>query len=214
MAGNTTKQILKDKDIREPLFFFLESRYGKIRILEEKVTGRSRADVVMITPSVLYGIEIKSDADTYVRLEAQVRYYDLYYDRNIVVVGSSHAAHIREHVPEWWGIISVELIDGEPDFYVIREADRNPKTDAARKITILWRTELNRLLLANRLPAYRGKSKRFVQQKLLAMVPDEILWRDVTEELFERDYNTIEAEIEAYRRRKKRPESKTGMLRM
>ena len=38
-------------------------------ILEEKRTGSARADVVMITPDFLYGIEIKSDADTYARLE-------------------------------------------------------------------------------------------------------------------------------------------------
>ena len=28
--------MLLDKDIREPLFEFLEERYGKVRILEEK----------------------------------------------------------------------------------------------------------------------------------------------------------------------------------
>ncbi|MCR4946223.1 MAG: sce7726 family protein, partial [Lachnospiraceae bacterium] len=97
--------MLHDKDIREPLFDFLEETYGKIRILEEKITGRARADVVMITPGALYGIEIKSDADTYVRLKKQVRYYNKYYDRNIIVVGSTHALHVGEHVPDWWGII-------------------------------------------------------------------------------------------------------------
>ena len=44
-------QVLHDKDIREPLFDFLEETYGKVRILEEKTTGRARADVVMITDS-------------------------------------------------------------------------------------------------------------------------------------------------------------------
>ena len=67
---------LHDADIREPLFDFLEERYGKVRILEEKTTGRARADVVMVTEQYLYGIEIKSDADTYARLKKQVRYYD------------------------------------------------------------------------------------------------------------------------------------------
>ena len=38
-----------DKDIREPLFDFLEEQYGKIRIIEEKTMGRSRADAVMVT---------------------------------------------------------------------------------------------------------------------------------------------------------------------
>ena len=40
----------------------------------------------MITPDFLYGIEIKSDADTYARLEKQVKNYNWYYDRNIIVV--------------------------------------------------------------------------------------------------------------------------------
>ena len=31
--------MLRDKDIREPLFGFLEEMYGKIRILEEKQIG-------------------------------------------------------------------------------------------------------------------------------------------------------------------------------
>ena len=39
---------LHDKDIREPLFEFLEEVYGKVRILEEKTMGKSRADVVMV----------------------------------------------------------------------------------------------------------------------------------------------------------------------
>jgi len=188
---------LYDKDIREPLFEFLEETFGKVRILEEKRTGSARADVVMITPQFLYGIEIKSDADTYARLDKQVKNYNWYYDRNIVVVGTSHAAHIHEHVPDWWGIITVERNEkGEVDFYILRKADLNPKVKDKRKITILWRTELNRLLEKNHLPRYKEKSKLFVQEKLIEKIPGDILWPQVYDELFERDYNTIEQEIE------------------
>lgn len=194
--------ILHDADIREPLFDFLEERHGKIRILEEKQMGRARADVVMVTERHLCGIEIKSDADSYARLKKQVRYYDQYYDRNIVVVGSTHVTHITEHVPGWWGIISVELIGNRMDYYVIREAQDNPKNQEDKKITILWRPELNRLLEVNGLPAYKQKSKAFVQKKLLERVPGELLWPQAMEELFERDYNTIREEIEEYRRSK------------
>ena len=69
MSRETSSNMLYDKDIREPLFGFLEETYGKARILEEKRTGAARAGVVMITPEILYGIEIKSDADTYARNE-------------------------------------------------------------------------------------------------------------------------------------------------
>ena len=61
--------ILHDSDIREPLFDYLEEKLGKIRILEEKQTGRARADVVMITEKYLF-------------------------------------AHVADHVPIWWGILS------------------------------------------------------------------------------------------------------------
>ena len=196
--------MLYDKDIREPLFDFLEEAYGKIRLLEEQPMGRSRADIVMIAPEALCGIEIKSDADTYARLKRQVKDYDRYYDYNIVVVGTSHAAHISEHVPDWWGIITVEPDDkGRADFYILRQADVNPKVIDRRKITILWRTELNRLLAGNQLPGYRQKGKLFVQENLIEKVPGEVLWPQACEELFERDYNTIEQEIREYRKRRK-----------
>ena len=68
--------MLYDKDIRSPLFDFLEECYHKIRIIEEKQMGRSRADIVMVTEDSVFGIEIKSDADTYTRLSRQVRDYD------------------------------------------------------------------------------------------------------------------------------------------
>ncbi len=199
-------EILYDKDIREPLFDFLEETYGKIRIIEEKNIGRVRSDVVMITPKLIYGIEIKSDADTYTRLKKQVKNYDLYYDRNIIVVGSSHAMHVEEHVPDWWGIITVELDkDGKVDFYVLRETKENPKVDRQRKIMLLWRPELAHLLETNKLPKYKEKSKAFVQEKLLEKVPDEILWEQAYEELFQRDYNTIGQRIAEYKEANRKP---------
>ena len=82
-------KVLLDADIREPLFYYLEQYYGKVRFLEEKVTGKARADVVMVLPEKVCGIEIKSDADSYTRLAAQVRNYDKYYDENYLVVGST-----------------------------------------------------------------------------------------------------------------------------
>ena len=82
-TGNMMK-ILYDRDIREPLFFFLEEVYGKVRFFEEKVIGRSRADVMMVIEHALVGIEIKSDADSYTRLKGQVRDYNRFFDYNYI----------------------------------------------------------------------------------------------------------------------------------
>ena len=191
--------MLYDKDIREPLFDFLESTFGKCRILEEKNTGRSRADVVMVTESAIYGIEIKSDADTYERLKRQVKDYDRFYDYNYAVVGTSHAMHIREHVPEYWGVITVELEEGRPDFYILRDPMPNPKCNPADKLSILWRPEMAHIQELNGMAKYKDKSKRFVMEKLLEKVPLEMLNRQICEELFERDYTQIAAVISEYR---------------
>ena len=265
---------LHDRDIREPLFAFLEQTYGKVRILEEKMMGRSRADVIMVMPGALAGIEIKSDADTYTRLARQVKDYDAYFDYNLVVVGTSHAQHIEEHVPEHWGIITVEmphsaegtdspaasarrsgsskpsgsvsetsdtrlgasslnLADAaglsvplaeaavqSPDFYVLRKARKNPKDVLRAKLSFLWRPELNKLLEANWLPAYKSKSKDFVRRALLTEVTEDDLHAQISETLFERDYTAIAAQINAFRaehgkkprRKRKRPRRRKSLL--
>ena len=200
MCGVQNTAMLYDKDIRDPLFEYLEEIYGKIRILEEKKTGKARADVVMVTPDALYGIEIKSDADTYTRLERQVREYDRFYDYNYVVVGTRHALHIREHVPDWWGVITVELVEGATDFYMMRRPSHNPGMDWSEKISILLRPELVHIQELNGMPRYREKSKRFVAEKIIQNVPEELLRCQVSEELFQRDYHKISEIITKYRR--------------
>ena len=192
--------MLYDKDIREPLFEYLENTFGKVRLLEEQVMGKSRADVVMVVPNALYGSEIKSDADTYARLERQVKDYNLYYDYNMIVVGASHGAHVEEHVPRWWGIITVEQEEDHTDFYLLRQPEKNPRMDPNRKIEILWRPELAHIQELNGMHAYKQKSKRFVADKIVETVPGETLSLQISEELFQRDYTKIWDTIQTFRK--------------
>ncbi len=194
--------MLKDKDIREPLFDFLEETYGIVRIIEEKSMGRSRADLVMVTKQSLVGIEIKSDADTYARLSTQVKDYDKFYDYNIVVAGSSHGAHIKEHIPDYWGIITVEEVEGTPDFYILRKPATNPKMGLENKLKILWRPELALIQEKYGLAKYKDKSKSFVIDKICALVPDivtmEALSETISNILFERDYSKVKETFAEY----------------
>ena len=196
--------MLKDKDIRGPLFEFLEDTYGKIRIIEENTVGSSRADIVMITDDILTGIEIKSDADTYVRLSGQVKDYDRYFDKNIVVVGTTHALHIEEHVPSYWGIITVEEVEGVLDFYILRQPDNNPKVKLKKKLSILWRPELFEIQMLFGMPKYKDKNKDFVIDKICGMIPEKFSVNELNEQisriLFERDYTKIEEILQEYRK--------------
>ncbi len=196
--------MLKDKDIRGPLFEFLEDTYGKIRIIEENTVGSSRADIVMITDDILTGIEIKSDADTYVRLSGQVKDYDRYFDKNIVVVGTTHALHIEEHVPPYWGIITVEEVEGVLDFYILRQPDNNSKVKLKKKLSILWRPELFEIQMLFGMPKYKDKNKDFVIDKICGMIPEKFSVNELNEQisriLFERDYTKIEEILQEYRK--------------
>lgn len=202
--------MLKDVDIREPLFDFLEETYGKNRILEEKNIGKSRADVVMVTQKAIYGLEIKSDADTYQRLASQIKDYDRYYDYNYVVVGTTHASHIEEHVPDYWGIITVEEVDGEIDFYILRRPVANPKVNLKRQMGMLWRPEISVIQLQNNMPKYKDKSKDFVIDKIIERtalaenhknrIELSKLKEQISDVLFERDYGNIGSILIEYRK--------------
>ena len=166
--------------------------------------GKSRADVVMVTENDLYGIEIKSDADTYTRLSRQVKDYDKYFDYNYVVAGSSHALHIREHVPSYWGVITVELVNGEFDFHILRKPEKNPKVSWKKKTELLWRPELVLLQEWHKMPKYKEKSKVFVINKILerldnGKIKEEVLKREISELIMQRDYNNISAVLQEYR---------------
>ena len=102
--------MLRDKDIREPLFDFLEEMCGKIRILEEKQMGKSRADIVMVLPEL---------------------------------------AHIQE---------------------------------------------------LNEMPKYKEKSKQFVIDKIAERIPEDTLSKQISNALFERDYNEIEHVIQEFKK--------------
>ena len=201
--------MIYDKDIREPLFDFLDERFGKNRILEEKIIGSSRADVVMVTPEAIYGIEIKSDADTYARLKSQVKDYDKYYDMNFVVVGTSHAAHIEEHVPDYWGIITVEEVVNNRDFYILRRPKPNPEVTWKRKLEMIWRPEIAVLQDEFKMPKYREKSKKFVLTKVLERLengkidPKEFTLK-MNELLIQRDYNSISETLKEYKLEKRK----------
>ena len=118
--------------------------------------------------------------------------------------------HAHEHVPEHWGIISVESVEeqkGVLDFYMIRSAKRNPNMVPEKKIKLLWRPELAHIQEKNGMYKYARASKEFVQKKILETVPQEVLWKQMSEELFERDYTQIEQTLNEYRSRNSKKQS-------
>ena len=184
-----------DKEMREPLFGYLEEFYGKIRIFEEKNAGGSRADVIGVVDSNLLGFEIKSDSDSYTRLKTQTREYDGFCDINFLVIGKTHIKHAEEHIHPYRGILCVYEEKDQVKVEMIQIPGRNPKVSIKKQIEFLWRPELYQIQKWNDLPEYKQKSKQFVRDKIVEKIPEDILKRQMTDLLFERDYEILLEQI-------------------
>ncbi|MDE6313726.1 MAG: sce7726 family protein [Lachnospiraceae bacterium] len=192
-----------DKEMREPLFDYLEEFYGKIRIFEEKNAGRSRADVIGIIDGSFIGFEIKSDSDSYTRLKTQTKDYDKFCDINFLVIGKSHKKQAEFHIPSYWGIICVSQEEEQIKVEMLQIPGRNPSVSTKYQIKFLWRPELAQILRWNDMPKYQQKSKQFVRDKIIEKVEEHKLKQQMTDLLFERDYDRLLEEIQQVKQKRR-----------
>ena len=193
-----------DKDIREKLYDYLDERYGKVRTIEEKVILKSRADMLAIIDGEIIGIEIKSDSDTYTRLKTQIKDYERFCDKCYVAVGESHI-HVSEPVPEYWGIIVVS----NDNVIVDRDASVSPKVKINNQLDILWRAELYAVQMKEGLPKLSNWKRRDIYKRLIDTCGEEQVKKDITEQLFERDYTIFDKIPEEYISDEKKSTRKT-----
>ena len=113
--GGALKKGLDDPAMREILFETVEGEYESrgepVRVFEELVIGKSRADAIIVTRDAIFGFEIKSDRDSLTRLEKQVHNYDRFCDYCFIVTGLHFLDRIEENVPLHWGIY--DILEGD-----------------------------------------------------------------------------------------------------
>lgn len=180
---------MNDKEIRKILISYLQtSNCAEIRIYQEKSIGSSICDVMTVT-DCLTGYEIKSDADNYRRLSPQIKAYNDFFDKNYIVISTKHRASAAEKVPEDWGILCIKS-DGVE---LIRPAAKNKKAGRYNQLSILWKIELNNILIKNHMPVYAQKNKNYIKSMIVNSVEPSLLGRQIAEELMKRDYSIFEA---------------------
>jgi len=179
---------LSDKQIREPLYSFIENVRHRIRIFEELCIDKARADLFVVTDGVLTGYEIKSDLDSYARLKKQMLAYNRFCDYCYVVIGRSHEKSIFERIAEFWGVLAVSTDENGFKVEVLRPATQNPKAKLNSKLKLLWRRELVNISFRNGFGKCSGKNRRFIMDKLKTNIDESKLLNEITKELFERDY--------------------------
>ena len=108
--------------------------------------GKCRADIAVVNGRFV-GYEIKSNNDSLRRLNEQVKSYNAVFDKVSIVVGNRHIKSIKNHVPEWWGVIvPARGPRGAVNFDLIRKAQTNKNIDPISIAQLLWRNEAEEIL--------------------------------------------------------------------
>lgn len=171
------------EEITNILQAYLETQGKDVRIYREKKIGAAICDLMAVT-DILIGYEVKSDLDNYSRLSSQIKAYDLFFNKNYIVVSSGHEKTVADKIPAYWGIICIN-----PDCVVCeRPARVNKYASAEQQLSMLWEVELKNLFVRNNMPAYALKSRQFIIGELTKAVCKSKLFSQIAAELKSRNY--------------------------
>lgn len=159
--------------------------------------GYCRVDLVVVNGS-LHGFEIKSDRDTFRRLNRQVETYNKTLDFVTLVTGQRHADRATGAVPDWWGIQIAEV--GHRDgikLFEVRKPSRNPSPDKLSIAKLLWREEALAFLgELSAVDGFRSKPRRLIYSRLVEVAETDHLRERVRERLrCRRDWRSAERQV-------------------
>ena len=151
--------------------------------------GKCRADIAVINGH-LDGFEVKSNADTLSRLGHQIISYDAVFDHSSIVVEDRYIDEVIEIVPSWWGVIQVMgSYDEELQFRVVRSSLQNQKIDNYVVAQLLWRKEVQEILLNLGVKGYKLRQKRSILYCTLVEMMDSNELRRVVREYLKKRKN-------------------------
>jgi hypothetical protein len=136
-----------DEHIREALKRALAERDSTAAIIEELplLRGRGRADLAFVNGE-LCGFEIKSEADSLVRLGVQAETYESVFEFNTLVAARKHLEPAKKRIPQTWGIIEVTETSGRVELTYYRAPERNLKVSNSALVRLLWKNECAAIL--------------------------------------------------------------------
>lgn len=118
--------------------------------------GASWVDLCLIN-GALSGYEIKSDRDSFARLNRQIDHYNKVLDFASLVVTPKYLGRAREVIPPWWGLVQATNTTDGLVVRTIRKPKRNRLLEPKSLVQLLWRDEA--MLCLRSKDAHRGLSK-------------------------------------------------------
>jgi hypothetical protein len=152
----------------------------------EVCSGQARIDLAVIGDRLI-GIEIKGPQDTVTRLPDQAKAYSQCFDQVVLLVHESLAEKALSLIPYWWGVIAGRHVDGRIRYRLERWPEINPTVDLDKVLALLWRDEIDGLLVdLLGIVSKPRATKKSIRAELLAHVDPSILHEASLRKLRER----------------------------
>jgi hypothetical protein len=177
---------MNDRKVRVRLLQYLTGR--EFRPLQEVALAynNTRIDVVGMHRGVLCGFEIKSEADSLVRLKRQARIYRRYFEKLYLVGAEGHLEAARQVLPGYWGIWAVRAHGG--GVHIIRstppaQSPRSNRHQKAQPLAMLMRKPELLALLSAIEPERRFDA--LTRTQLSHLCAERLSIREIERELFD-----------------------------
>ena len=165
MAKSEKEKRLLEDDIKALLIEHLRQKgdISKDSVIINELTiddFSGRADLVVADDSGLYAYEIKSEADSLLRLENQIARYAQFFDKVVIVAASKHIPNILEMVSDAVAVWSVS----DEGFKIVQRGKTLKKQEIASLLKLMKVRELKKL--ASKV----GRAPEVVRRALLEAV--------------------------------------------
>lgn len=100
-----------------------------------------RADLMVINEDLFFAVEIKSEADSLIRLDSQLDKYQQYFDKVILVVAEKHLCKVMEKVGS---NIEVWSISAKSNLKQVQRGKRNQRGDVKKYFDLLSKREVEK----------------------------------------------------------------------
>ena len=136
---------------------------------------RRRADIVLIGNEYTHAYEVKTDFDSFDRLDGQLNDSFLTFNYTHIVVSQSLVTRVRKRIRPEVGIISVD-----PDTRFVKEVRKPTKRTRLNKFfvsTFLWRSDLLALLTEQRIKFNRRSDTHELREQVASSIRQDVLNR-------------------------------------
>jgi hypothetical protein len=175
---------MRDQDIRTILHSYIAEQNKSIKntIIVDELNvknGLARVDVAVINGSI-HGYEIKSEADTLIRLSNQIEHYNSSLEKITIAVNSNHKEKVFDIVPDWWGVIEV---DENSEIVELRESEKNPLLSISDLLLFLWKDEMKQILEKNEVKYKKSANRTALIETMTQNIEKEKLLHEVRQAL-------------------------------